>query len=101
MKQPVVLIRTYTLTWLALLALALATTLIGFLDLGPFSMGIAILIATAKAALVVAFFMHGRYESKLVRVIIAAGVIWFLIMISSQTYLKFLDHVDEERRSVG
>lgn len=83
MKQPVVSIRTYTLTWLALLALALATTLIGFLDLGPFSMGIAILIATAKAALVVAVFMHGRYESKLVRVIIAAGVIWFLIMISN------------------
>jgi cytochrome c oxidase subunit IV len=83
MKQPVVSIRTYTLTWLALLALALATTLIGFLDLGPFSMGIAILIATAKAALVVAFFMHGRYESKLVRVIIAAGVIWFVIMISN------------------
>jgi cytochrome c oxidase subunit 4 len=83
MKQPVVSIRTYTLTWLALLALALATTLIGFLDLGPFSMGIAILIATAKAALVVAFFMHGRYESKLVRVIIAAGVFWFVIMISN------------------
>lgn len=83
MKQPVASIRTYTLTWLALLALALATTLIGFLNLGPFSMGIAILIATAKAALVVAFFMHGRYESKLIHVIIAAGVIWFMIMVSS------------------
>jgi cytochrome c oxidase subunit 4 len=52
-------------------------------DLGPFSMGIAILIATAKAALVVAFFMHGRYESRLIHVIIAAGVVWFLIMISN------------------
>jgi cytochrome c oxidase subunit IV len=83
MKEPVVSIRTYTLTWLALLALALATTLIGFLNLGPFSMGIAILIATIKAALVVAFFMHGRYESKLVRIIIAAGVVWFLIMVSN------------------
>jgi cytochrome c oxidase subunit 4 len=83
MKQPVVSIRTYTLTWLALLLLALATTLIAFLDLGPFSMGIAILIATAKAVLIVAFFMHGRYESKLIHVIIAAGAIWFLIMISN------------------
>lgn len=83
MKEPVVSIRTYTLTWLALLALALITTLIGLLNLGPFSVGIAILIATAKAALVVAFFMHGRYESKLVQVIIAAGVVWFLIMISN------------------
>jgi cytochrome c oxidase subunit IV len=32
---------------------------------------------------VVAFFLHGRYESKLIHVIIAAGVVWFLIMISN------------------
>jgi cytochrome c oxidase subunit 4 len=82
-KEPVVSIRTYTLTWLGLLALALTTTLIGFLDLGPFSMGIAILIASIKAALVVAFFMHGRYEPKLIRVVVAVGVIWFLILISN------------------
>ena len=83
MKEPVVSLRTYTLTWLALLGLALATTLIGLLNLGPFSMAVAILIATAKAALVVAFFMHGKYESKLVRVIIAAGVVWVLILVSN------------------
>ena len=58
------------------------TTLIGFLDLGPFRMGIAIVIATAKACLIVAFFMHARYESKLIRVIIAARIVWFLIMVS-------------------
>lgn len=82
MKPPVVSLRKYTYTWLTLLVLALATTLIGFLDLGPFNMGIAILIATAKACLIVAFFMHGLYESKLIRIIISAGVIWFLIMIT-------------------
>ena len=65
-----------------LLALALPTTLIGFIDLGPFSMGIAILIATAKACLIVAFFMHAFYESKLIRIIIGAGVIWFLIIVT-------------------
>ena len=82
MKPPVVSIRTYTITWLALLALALATTLIGFLDLGAFSMGIAILIATTKASLIVGFFMHGLYEAKVVKIIICAGVVWFLIMVT-------------------
>ena len=82
MKPPVVSIKTYTLIWLTLLALALGTTLIGFVDLGPFSMGIAILIATAKASLIIGFFMHGLYESKVVRIIIAAGVVWFLIMVT-------------------
>ncbi len=83
MKQPVVSIRTYTFVWLALLALALITTLIGMLNLGPFTMGIAILIATTKAALVVGYFMHGKYESKVVWVVIAAGVVWFLIMVTN------------------
>ena len=59
MKGPAVSIKTYSWTFLALLALALATTLIGFLDLGPFSMVIAVTIATAKAILI-AFFLCTR-----------------------------------------
>lgn len=82
MKGPVVSIKTYTWTFLALLALALLTTLIGFLDLGPFSMVIAVTIATAKAVLIASFFMHALYKSKVIRVILAGGVIWFLIMVS-------------------
>ncbi len=82
MKQPTVSRRTYTFTFLSLLAFALATTLIGFLNLGPFSMVIALTIAAAKAILIAAFFMHALYESKVVRVAIAGGVIWFLIMVS-------------------
>ena len=82
MKEPVVSIKTYTWTFLALLALVLATTLIAFLDLGPFTMVIALTIATIKAVLIASFFMHALYESKVIRVIVAGGVIWFLIMVS-------------------
>ena len=82
MKEPAVSIKAYTWTFVALLVLALATTLIGFLDLGPFSMVIAVTIATAKAILIASFFMHALYESKVIRVILAGGVIWFLIMVS-------------------
>ncbi len=79
MTEPTVSRKTYLLTWLALLTLTLATTLLGFLDLGPFSMVLAIGLAAAKASLLVLFFMHALYEFKLIRVIIAGGVIWFLI----------------------
>jgi len=82
MKKPVVSIKTYTLTFLSLLALALATTLIGFVNLGPFSMVIAVTIAAAKATLIASFFMHALYESKVVRVILSGGIIWFLIMVT-------------------
>lgn len=79
---PTVSRKTYALTWLTLLALTLITTLIGFLNLGPFSMVLAVTIAAMKAALIAAFFMHALFEAKLVRVVIAAGVVWFLIMVS-------------------
>lgn len=82
MKQPAVSIKAYTFTFLALLALVLITSLIGFLDLGPFTMVVALTIATMKAILIASFFMHALYESKVIRVILAGGVIWFLIMVS-------------------
>lgn len=79
---PTVSRKTYALTWVSLLALTLITTLIGFLNLGPFSMVLAVTIAAMKAVLIAAFFMHALFEAKLVRVVIAAGVVWFLIMVS-------------------
>jgi len=83
MSQPAISRKTYLVIWIALMLLALVTTLIGRLDLGPFNMPIAVLIATAKAALIVAFFMQAKHESKVVHVIIAAGVVWFLILMTN------------------
>jgi len=51
------------------------------MDLGPFSMVLAVAFAVAKASLIVLFFMHALYEFKLVFAIIGAGVIWLLILI--------------------
>ena|SRR5579875_2976669 len=82
MKEPIVSRKKYALTWITLLILALTTTLIGFLDLGPFNMIIAITIATTKAALIAAIFMHALYEGKLVRIILSGGVLWILILIT-------------------
>lgn len=79
---PMVSRRTYAFTWLGLLGLTLLTTLLGFIDMGPFSMVAAVGIATVKAALIAGFFMHALFEGKLVRVAIAGGVIWFLILVS-------------------
>ncbi len=82
MSAPAVSRKTYMFTWLGLLGLTLLTTLVGFMNMGPFSMVIAVAIATMKAALIAGFFMHALYEKNLVRVILAGGVIWFLILVS-------------------
>lgn len=83
MSQPAIRPKGYILVFAALLAIVLATTLVGKLDLGAFNMPFAILFATAKAALIVSFFMQAKFEPAIIRVIIAGGVIWVLIFLSN------------------
>jgi len=37
-------------------------------------------IAVAKATLVVLYFMHVRYSTRLIPVVVAAGVFWLLLL---------------------
>jgi len=47
---------------------------------GPLNAIVALTIAVFKATLVVLFFMHVRYSSRLTWVFIAAGLIWLIIL---------------------
>ena len=81
MAEHVVAPRTYYLIFAVLIVLALATTFIAFIDLGVLNPIVAMVIATAKATLVVAFFMHIRYERPLTLVFVLAGFCWLAIFI--------------------
>lgn len=59
-----------------------ATWAIAFVDLGIFNPVVALAIAVTKAVLVILFFMHVYYSSKLTKLTIAAGFFWLLIMIT-------------------
>jgi cytochrome c oxidase subunit IV len=52
-----------------------------YLDLGAWNAALAIGIACAKATLVVLFFMHIKYSSKLMKLTVGAGVFTFLILV--------------------
>jgi cytochrome c oxidase subunit 4 len=68
-----------------LFALILGTALTvwaSFVDLGLWNPVIALAIATTKAMLVVLYFMHVRYSSKLTMLTIGAGIFMFLVLIS-------------------
>ncbi|MFN0242622.1 MAG: cytochrome C oxidase subunit IV family protein [Planctomycetota bacterium] len=65
----------------ALLVLTGVTVAVAFVDLGPLNTVVALSIAVLKALLVVLYFMHVRYSSRLTWVFVAAGFVWFLIMI--------------------
>ncbi len=82
MNEPTLARKTYTFAWLGLLGLTLLNTLIAFINLGPWSTVIAVGIATIMASLVAGFLMHALFEAKIIRIILAGGVIWFLILVS-------------------
>lgn len=70
---------------LILSALVVGTCLtwgIAFLDLGIWNPVVALTIAVIKAVLVILFFMHVFYSSKLTKLTVAAGFFWLLIMIT-------------------
>lgn len=56
------------------------TVWVAFQDLGWLNTPIALTIAVCKATLVVMFFMHVRWSSKLVWVYAAAGFVWLLLL---------------------
>lgn len=54
--------RTFTVIWVVLLVLTLVTIAVAQVDLGAWNIWVAIGIATIKSSLVVAIFMHMKYE---------------------------------------
>jgi cytochrome c oxidase subunit 4 len=80
--QHVITPKTYGIVFVALLVLMLATIVAGEYDAGnPYNLIIALAIAVAKMILIVLFFMHVLYSSKLVWVVVGAGFFWFIIMV--------------------
>jgi cytochrome c oxidase subunit IV len=77
------LIAVSLLRHFALLLPTLATAGAAFIDPGgELNSLVALTIAFVKALLVLLFFMHLRYSSRLTRVFAGAGWFWLLIMVT-------------------
>ena len=57
------------------------TVAAAFLELGPLNTPVALAIAIFKASLVVLFFMHVRYGSRLVWLFAGGGFLWLVILL--------------------
>ncbi len=58
------------------------TVQIAFLDLGPLNAVAALVIAVFKATLVVLFFMHVKYSTRLTWAVIIGSVFWLGILLA-------------------
>ncbi len=82
MTHHVVAVRTYFFIFVALLLLTGATTAVAFENLGPLNTVAALAIAVTKALLVILFFMHVRSSGPMTRIVIVAGFLWLVILLT-------------------
>jgi cytochrome c oxidase subunit 4 len=75
-------IGVYVAVFLALLAGTAATTAIAYVDLGMLNNVVAIGIAAVKATLVILFFMHLKYSTRMSKVVFVSGLFWLVILLS-------------------
>ena len=73
--------RTYFAIFAALLALTYLTVAVSRIDLGRLNTIVAMTIAVSKAMLVVLFFMHLRYSTRLTKLVVVGGFLWLALMI--------------------
>jgi cytochrome c oxidase subunit 4 len=81
MSEHIVSVRVYVTIFLVLLVGTALTVMAAFYDFpGRLNTIVAMTIATTKATFVVLYFMHVRYSSRLIWVIVASALFWLGIM---------------------
>ena len=72
----------YIFVFLALIVGTVLTVAVAAVDLGALNNVVMLAVACAKALLVVLFFMHVRWSTRLTWVVAASGFFWLLILFS-------------------
>lgn len=74
--------RVFAIVLLLLLALTVVTVSVSYINLGKLNVWVALLIASLKSSLVLLFFMHLKYESRVIKVSFISTVVVLAVMIS-------------------
>jgi cytochrome c oxidase subunit 4 len=77
----VVPVGVYLLVFGALLLLTFVTVIVAEHDFGRLNTPIALTIAIVKATLVILFFMHVKYSSRLTWLVAGASFIWLAMLL--------------------
>jgi cytochrome c oxidase subunit IV len=97
MSEYIVPKRTYYIVYVILLIGTYLTWQVAVFDLGPMNTIVALTIAVFKATLVVLFFMHVKYGTRLTWVVVIGSVFWLGILLT----LTFGDYLTRSWRTFG
>lgn len=87
-QQHIIKYKTYLFVLLALLLFTTISVAITGVNLGRFAVVGALLLASAKSALVLWYFMHLKYESKVLRIMLALVLLVFIAVM----IITFIDY---------
>ena|SRR6185437_4717797 len=80
-ESHIVPVKTYVLVFLTLILMTWVTAYVSTVDLGRLNVFVALSIAIFKASLVILFFMHVKYGSRLTKFIVLAGLYWLILLL--------------------
>jgi cytochrome c oxidase subunit 4 len=89
--------RVYYTIFAILLFCTYLTVQIAFLDLGAMNTVAALAIATFKAAIVILFFMHVKYSTRLTWAVVLGSIFWLGILLA----LTMTDYLTRSWRHYG
>jgi cytochrome c oxidase subunit 4 len=89
MSEHIVPTRVYYTIFAILMVCTLLTVLVASVDLGALNIVAALTIAVFKASLVVLYFMHVKYSTRLTWVVVVGSVFWLgiLLVLTMSDYL--------------
>jgi len=73
---------TYYAVFAALMVGTAITVAVAFVNLGAFNFPVAIGIAITKATLVILFFMHAKYSSRLTKLFVGTAFFFLLVLLT-------------------
>ena len=77
----VIPLKIYYAVFATLMVLTGVTVAVAYIDLGAMNTVVALVIAFFKATIVVLYFMHVKYSTRLVKLTVLAGLYWMMILI--------------------
>jgi cytochrome c oxidase subunit 4 len=81
-------VKLYVSIFLTLMVLTTITVVVAYVNLGEFNKVVALGIASVKATLVILYFMHVKYSSRLTKLVVVAGF-YFLIVLLGLTMADY------------
>ena len=88
MSEHVTPLKVYIAIFLTLMVLTAVTVAVAYVNLGELNKVVALGIASFKATLVVLYFMHVKYQSRLTKLVVVTGF-FFLAILLGMTMIDY------------